>query len=206
MQPRWRRKRWGRLPTSRQSCRRCVATWRCRICSAQLREGPERLPATVDLQLAAPGSRHTGCPNRAPLACRIARTDRRGARSADLRSGQAGSSVRTLAPAARPATALVSAVAASASGSVAATGSESCPWASSCDQCGEPWAVGSDVDVYDRDPTFGRRRIGSDRREVTFVRHRLQCGRCATGGGVHGGPDSLAARRRVRTRAGHAGS
>jgi hypothetical protein len=86
MQPRWRRKRGGQLPTSRRSCRRSVATWRCRTSSAQLPEGPERRSAMVRLQLAAPGSRHTHCPLRPACACWIAHTERPRSRSADLAS------------------------------------------------------------------------------------------------------------------------
>jgi hypothetical protein len=85
MQPRWRRKRGDQLPTSRPSCRRSVATWRCRTCSAQLPEGPERLSATVRLHLAAPGPRHTHCPLRAACARPIVNAERRGARSASLK-------------------------------------------------------------------------------------------------------------------------
>jgi hypothetical protein len=68
-----------------------------------------------------------GAPGRTALLMARCLAGRRG--SAVLRSGQAGSSVRTLAPAALPTMVLLSAVAASASRSVAATRSERWPWA-----------------------------------------------------------------------------
>jgi hypothetical protein len=100
-----------------------------------LRQQPGALDRSCPPRLAAPTGTGPAVPPRGsrrprqPLVRPAVQID--GARyQAVLRSGQAGSSVRTLAPAARPATAFLSAVAASASGSVAATRSESCPWAS----------------------------------------------------------------------------
>ncbi len=62
------------------------------------------------------------------------------------------------------------------------------------DQCFEPCAVGSDVDVCDLHPSFGRRRIAGDRCQAAVVCHGLQRDRRAAGGGVHGGPDATAPR------------
>jgi hypothetical protein len=117
---------WRRTPPSRRATSRHSA--QARPADGRARSSPSR-PRCADLALS-----HGATARRsAQMICSRSgafRVPRECARSADLCSGQAGSSVRTLAPAARPATALLSAVAASASGSVAATRSESCPWAS----------------------------------------------------------------------------
>lgn len=73
-------------------------------------------------------------------------------------------------------------------------------------QCGQPCAVGFDVDIRDGYSSFGRGRIAGDRREPAVVRNRLQGARCTVPSGVDRGIDSTSAGDASRTRAGQSGS